>query len=298
MRKGIGDNVKMDFFKQIKYLFVTLIASIISAFTIHVFITPAGFAPSGVDGISVMLQHITSVNTGWYTFLINVPLLITALLVFRKRYVIYTLIFTVLSSLMLIVLQKMNFYQLYLPDEKLLIALLSGALLGVRTAIMLKIEASTGGMDILAGIVQQKNNHINIERIISITCCIISILSFFVYKNILSVLLSFVQMFVFDRAAEYVLKDTRHAVEFKIITKNPEKLANKIINDLKHGATIVESKGAFGDDDSFIIITVVNIRQIPELLNMVKEDDSSFVYYTEAKGVIGNFRWNRDDEVK
>ncbi len=284
--------------KEIKNIALTILSALLSALTLHIFVTNAGFAPSGVDGIATMLQHITGISMGWFTFLINMPLLIVALFVLKKRYVVYTVLFTVLSSGFLLILEKINFYQFEHTDERLLIALISGALLGIRTAIMLKIQASSGGIDIIAGFIQKYNSHINIERIITAICWVISLLSIFVYKNTLSIILSFIQMFVFDRAADYVLKDTRHAVEFKIITKKPDELIHNIIYELKHGATIVESRGGFSDQAGYMITTIINIRQIPELLNIVKNDKGAFVYYTEAKGVSGNFRWHRDDEVK
>ncbi len=295
---NISEEKHHNMVKEIKNIALTVISALLSALTLHVFVADAGFAPSGVDGIATMLQHITGISMGLFTFAINMPLLIIALFVLKKRYVIYTVLFTVFSSGFLVVLEKMNFYQFEHTDEGLLIALISGALLGIRTAIMLKIQASSGGIDIIAGFIQKYSSHINIERIITAICWIISLLSIFVYKNTLSIILSFIQMFVFDRAADYVLKDTRHAVEFKIITKDPDKLIHNIIYELKHGATIVESRGAFSDDSSYMITTIINIRQIPELLNIVKKEDGAFVYYTEAKGITGNFRWNRDDEVK
>ncbi len=284
--------------KEVKNFMLTLFSALLSALTLHIFVTNANFAPSGVDGIATMLQHITGISMGWFTFAINIPLLIIALFVLKKRYVIYTVLFTVLSSGFLIILQELKFYQFEHTDEGLLIALISGALLGIRTAIMIKIQASSGGIDIIAGFIQKYNSHINIENIITAICWTISLLSIFVYKNSLSVILSFVQMFVFDRAADYVLKDTRHAVEFKIITKNPDDLIHNIIYELKHGATIVESRGAFSDEPGYMITTIINIRQIPQLLSIVKKDSGAFVYYSEAKGVTGNFRWHRDDEVK
>ncbi len=284
--------------KEIKNIALTLFSAIISALTLHIFVANAGFAPSGVDGIATMLQQVTGISMGVFTFAINMPLLIIALFVLKKRYVIYTVLFTVFSSGFLVVLEEIGFYQFEHTEEGLLIALISGALLGIRTAIMLKIQGSSGGIDIIAGFIQKYNSHINIERIITAICWIISLLSIFVYKNTLSIILSFVQMFVFDRAADYVLKDTRHAVEFKIITKDPDALVHTIIYELKHGATIVESRGAFSDEPGYMITTIINIRQIPQLLNIVKNYEGAFVYYTEAKGVTGNFRWHKDDEVK
>ena len=163
---------------------------------------------------------------------------------------------------------------------------------------MLKIGGSTGGTDIVAGCITKKRPHINVEIPISILSCIIIIASGFVYGDVLSVMLSLVQMVIFSSACELVLRDTRNAVEVKIITKNPEKLTDTIIFELKHGATVTESKGLYTGEKSSVITTVINVRQIADLMNIIKQDESAFVYYTEAKGVRGNFRWRKDDEVK
>ena len=82
------------------------------------------------------------------------------------------------------------------------------------------------------------------------------------------------------------------------MTAHPEDLKNDIINKLKHGATVVESKGMYTDRDSHIIISIVNSRQIPEFLKIVGAYPDTFVYYSKVMGVRGNFRWRKSDEVK
>lgn len=285
--------------KEILYVLITLIASALSAFGLHIFVYPASFAPAGVDGIATMLQEITKFNAGYYSLIINIPLLVVAYFLLKKRYVIYTVVFTVVSSVMLIVLKEINFYQYVSEDSGLIAAVFSGVMLGVRTGVMLKIGASTGGVDIIAGIVQRKRVYGNVEKIITLICYVIIGLSFFVYKNDLnSVLLSIIQMFVFERASGAIMKDTRNAVEFKIITRYPEQLKNDIIFGLKHGATLVDATGMYTNEGNSIIISVVNIRQIPEFLKLIKRYPDTFVYYTDVSGVKGNFRWKKDDVAK
>ncbi len=281
-----------NFLTVARRVIFTLFAATVSAINLHVLIVPAEFAPAGVNGIATMLQRLTGVGIGWYTLLINLPLLITAWFILKRKYVIYTILYTAFSSAILVVLERIEFYQLILPDEKLLVALFSGALLGFQTGVMLKIGASTGGVDIVAGCIAKKKPHINVEIIISVISFIIVGSSIFVYKNALSVMLSIVQIIISKIVVEIVMKDTRNAVEFKIVTKNPEMLSQKIIKELRHGATVIESKGMFSGDSNYIITTVVNIRQIPELLSIVKCDEQAFVTYSEIMGVNGNFKWN------
>lgn len=283
------------FLKELVNLVMTVAAAALSALGLHVFVYPAAMAPSGIDGIATMLQETTGLNAGYYTLLFNLPLLLCAWFILKHRYVIYTVLFTALASGFLVLLEAINFYSYTAPDQRLVAAIFSGVILGVRTGIMLKLGASSGGIDIVASMIQKKKPHLNIERVISIICYIIAGVSYLVYRDLTSILLSFIHMYVFDKFAGYLLKDKRNAIEVKIITKEPDALRHEIIDNLKHGATIVDGRGMFTSDDRYVIISVINIRQIPELMDIVKKYPQSFVYYGELMGVRGNFRWNKDD---
>lgn len=289
---------KTQYKKEAYNTLLTVIASAISALGLYVFVYPSAFAPSGVDGIATMLQELTGWNAGYFTLLINLPLLIAAWFLLKKKYVIYTLVFTLLSSVMLVVMERVEFYQYQGTYERLIAAIISGILLGARTGIMLKLGASSGGIDVVACMVQKKLPYKNIENIISIICYAIMAVSYFVYKDLNCILLAVIQMMIFEKTTGKFLKDNRNAMEFKIVTKNPLQIKEAIIYNLKHGATIVESKGMFTEDGSAIVFTVVNNRQIPDFLNLLKQYPDTFVYYVEVAGVQGNFRWGKYDIAK
>ena len=289
--------MKSNIKKEVVNVLLTVVASVISALGLHIFVFGNSFAPSGIDGIATMLQEITRINAGIFTFVLNLPLLIAAWFILKKNYVIYTILFTVLASLWVYILGEVHFYQYVVEADKVIVAIFSGLLLGARTGIMLRIGASSGGIDIIACIVQNKFNR-DVEKVISFVCYIIIGISYFVYRDLTCILLSVVQMFVFEKTVAFILKDTRNAVKFEIITKEPEKLKEEIIYELKHGATIVQSKGMFTDEQSTIVVTIVNTRQVPEFLRILKKYPDTFVYYTDVTGVNGNFRWRRDEKAK
>lgn len=289
--------MKSNIKKEVVNVLLTVVASVISALGLHIFVFGNSFAPSGIDGIATMLQEITRINAGIFTFVLNLPLLIAAWFILKRNYVIYTILFTVLASLWVYILGEVHFYQYVVESDKVIVAIFSGLLLGARTGIMLRIGASSGGIDIIACIVQNKFNR-DVEKVISFVCYIIIGISYFVYRDLTCILLSVVQMFVFEKTVAFILKDTRNAVKFEIITKEPEKLKEEIIYELKHGATIVQSKGMFTDEQSTIVVTIVNTRQVPEFLRILKKYPDTFVYYTDVTGVNGNFRWRRDEKAK
>lgn len=279
-------------------LIVIIISAVISALGLYFFVNPAGFAPSGVDGIAVMTQKLFGINMGYVSLAINVPLLIAAFFFINKKYVVYTSVFTVIFSTLLILMEKINF-PVYLSETNMWTAVFaSGIMFGVRTALMLKIGGSTGGVDIIACIIQQKKPYLNIETVITAICYIIIGLSFFVYGNIESIIMSVVQMLLFNLAVNYLLKSTRKAVEVKIITDSPEEFKKDILNSLNHGATTINCQGMFTGDEKTMIITLINTRQMDELIKISRKYPGSFIYFNDVNGVWGNFRWKKTDAVK
>ncbi|MBQ2934238.1 MAG: YitT family protein [Clostridia bacterium] len=279
-------------------LFLIVIASALSAIGLYVFVNPANFAPSGIDGVSMMLQKITDINMGYISLAINIPLLIMAWFFISKKYVIYTTIITIISSGLLILMEKLNFYQYTSVNNTWIAVLASGIILGARTALMIKIGGSSGGVDIVASVVQQKRPYLNIESLISVFCYVIIGISFFVYGNLESVIMSIAQMLIFNFAMNYILKTTRNAVEARIITDNPEEFKDDIINNLKHGATIIDGTGMFTGESRKTIVTIINIRQMNDLIKLSRNHPNSFIYFSEVNGVWGNFRWNKSDVAK
>ena len=285
-------------FRIVIDILLIIVAAFLSALSLYTFVNPANFAPSGVDGISLMVQKLTGINMGYIALAINIPLLIIAWFFISKKYVIYTSLFTVVSSVAMIIMEKVNMYE-YVTENHVWIAVFaSGIMMGARTAVMIRVGGSTGGVDIIACIVQKKKPYMNIETLISLFCYVTIGISFFVYHNIESVIMSVVQMLIFNLAMNSVLKPTRNAVEVRIITNDPEKFKEDILQNLKHGATVIDCHGMFTGEEKSMIITIININQMDELIKLSRKYDSSFVYFSDVSGVWGNFRWNKYDAVK
>ena len=294
VRKGV---LLMKKARVVPELLLIVFAAVLGTVGLHVFVHPAGFAPSGVEGIAMMAQELTGINMGYVSLAINLPLLLVAWFMISRKYVVYTLLYTLLSSAMLIVAEKIALYQYVTTTNVWLAVFASGILLGIRTAVMVRIGASSGGTDVLASMVQKSRPYLNMETLISIFCYVIIGLSFFVYRNLESVLMAAVQMLVFNVAMNAVLKPSRNAVEVHIITDKPEQFKTDILQELAHGATVIPCQGMFTGEQKSMIVTLINMRQMNELIKISRRYPGCFIYYGEASGVWGNFRWNRFDEL-
>ena len=290
--------MKKTRFEELQNFAIIIIAALLSAFGLHIFVYSAEFAPSGVDGIATMLQKITKINAGIFSLVLNAPLIIWSYFSLSKKYALYTVVYTLISSAIIFILGETEFYQYTAENGMIISAVFSGVMLGVRTGLMFKVGASTGGVDIIASIVNKKKPHVNVERIVSILGYTIIAISFFVYKDFNCILLSIVQIFVLERAVSYVLKDNRSAIEFKIITKDADALKEDILFHLRHGASVIDCKGMYTGAENQMILSIVNRRQVGEFLKIVKKHPGTFVYYSNVSGVYGNFRWKENEEIK
>ena len=287
---------KLSTKKEITNVLIALISSVISAVGIYFFVEPYNFAPSGVDGISALLRQLTGdkINVGIFNIAINTPLLIIAWFVLKRRYVIYTGIYMVFSSLLINVLHILN-----VPVPEITNALIPAIFAGVAqggTALMLKIGGSSGGVDVVGCMIQTKMRHVKVERIIAILSYVIVALTYVVFWELEAVLLSAIEVFVCEQISASVLRSSRSAVKFEVITDEPEEICEEIINNLKHGATLIKGQGVFSEQEKAVIVVVINYYQLADFLQIISSHKNTFAYYVDVMGVKGNFDWAKDEQ--
>lgn len=274
--------------KTITDILIIIPTTIIVAAGLWVFVYRADFAPSGVDGLATVLQYLTKINAGVFTFLLNLPLLVVAWFILKRKYVIYTLIYSVTLSLSLLVFEKVELYQYTQNDA--LAAVFAGVVQGF-TGILLKIGGSSGGADVLGCLFHKKAPHKEVEKLIAFFSYIVVAIGFAVYGNLHSVLLSVIEIFVCERVTYMILKDRRNAVKFDVIAdaETIGKLKETIIKELEHGATIIDAEGGFSSEQKKILSCLVNYREIPDFLRLIQSTDGIFAYYSDVLGIKGNF---------
>ena len=285
-------------------IFVVVIAATIASLYLHVFVAPAKFAPSGIDGLCMIFFEITGLNMGWFKLIINIPLIILAWIFLKKRYVFYVMMFTLLVSVGVIFWEGIHFYT-FIPADlteaetigyRLISALVSGVMLGLHIGILLKRGYSSGGVDIIAGLFHIWKPQWNIERLISICSYIIVAASYFVYWDLTSIILSVIQIFVGEWTIASILRTERYAIEVKVVTKTPEDIREKILYKYAHSATILSAKGMYSGEDYFMVVSVMNSRDIAGFINEMKEYPDTFIYFSDRVRVQGKFHFNKETQ--
>ena len=132
-----------------------LASGIVRALAIYIFVTPNEFAPGGINGIAVLLEAVTHVNSGYYLIALNVPLFFVAFFLLGKSEAIISTLSMLLTSGLLIVfdyIPGMNEIR-YAPEYNAILASIAGGvLLGLALAIMLRSCGTSGGTTVLASL--------------------------------------------------------------------------------------------------------------------------------------------------
>ena len=112
-------------------------AAVIYAIAVSQFLDPNSLAPGGVTGIAIILNRITGLETGTWTFVINIPILLIGMWKFGVKFIFSTLYFTVINSFAINVLSTFG----AVTEDPLLAALAGGSMIAVSLGMVFKAGA-------------------------------------------------------------------------------------------------------------------------------------------------------------
>ena len=276
------------------YAAIALVA-LVSAVNYELFVFPNQFAPSGVNGICTMIQHITGISVGYLSLLINIPLALWVYKEVSKPLAIRSMIYVVVFSVGLVILDHVDLsafaYSTETGTSKIMGPLVGGIIMGYCYSVLAKSSAYSGGTDFISAVIHHRHPEKGFFGMSFAINAVIAIMSYFVYDYqmepvILCILYAFTSTTVGDR----LMKSGRVAIRFEIITEHPQELSNEIIHRFGHSATLVPAKGMYSGRDTSMLICVVNKTQAAALANLVRTFPQSFAVMSQVGEVVGNFK--------
>ncbi len=266
-----------------KYLIIT-VASFINAVAISSFIDPNNMAPGGVSGIAIIINRFIPVETGTLIFILNIPILLLAIYKFGIRFTVSTIYAIAVISVITNILAPLG----AATDDILLAALSGGVLYAVSIGMIMKVGATTGGMDIIVKFLRLKLPHLKTGAIFFITDVIVISVSAFAFRNIDSALYAGILVAVNSAVLDIVLYGKDEAKLIYIISDKSEDIAERILKELDIGVTYLEGHGAFSKKQKRVLMCAVKKRTSPQLETIVREEDSdAFMVITSATEIFG-----------
>lgn len=287
--------------KFFEYILIAVLATL-SALTYIIFIFPNSFAPAGFNGIATMVQYLFGFNAGYLSLLINIPLIIIVFLLVDKEFAAKTLVYIVFFSGALILLQEpfmdlsAFIYQTENGTSKILGPLVAGILNGGILGMALMANGSSGGTDLCAAIIHKYKPAYNFIWVSFALTTVVALVSYFVYDyEIEPVILCILYSYFSSNVSDKMLKGSREAIKFEIITNNPEEIAHEIIEKLGHSATLINAEGCYSHDHKSMLVCVINKDQIVKLKQILNKYPGSFASISNVTNTVGRFSGKRKE---
>lgn len=280
-----------------------ILAAVLLSFNYQLFIVNNGFAPAGLNGIATMIQYKTGFSIGYMSLIINVPLCVMAYFLVDRTFAKRSLVFCLTYSFVFLFLQKLGLEQFQYNahgHDTIFPVLLSGVLAGLVYGLCFRMNGSTGGTDIVSKYISKKNRTLNFFWVTFTLNAIVAAISFFVYATkdaegllvydykpvCLCVLYCFISSFI----GNYIIKGTKTACKFTVITSHADEITADIFETLKHGATQITAVGSYKHEEKAMLICVVNKHQIVDFENILKKYDNTFSFCEMVNETFGNFK--------
>lgn len=250
------------------------------------FVVPANIAPGGAVGIALMLNYVTGLPVGSMTLMVNLPLLVLAWFYLSKKFALRTAAACAVCSLVLdMVIAPLC--PVYVGD-RLLCSLYGGILVGVGMALIFISGSTTGGSDIAGYLLQKKYPHVSIGRALMMIDGVILFLSIFVFGNVDAGLFGLVCLYAQTKVIDTIIYGSDAGTQASIITRHPEAISRRVIEELDRSATIIPGKGAYSGQDTTIVLCTVRKSEFSRLKRIIGEtDEDAFVMVTETTEVFG-----------
>ena len=254
---------------------LTVAVAIIAA-AVYFFLVPSHASVSSISGLGIVLSNFVPLPLSTITMILNVVLLIIGFFTCGREFGAKTVYTSILLPVFIGLFERLFPDIGSLTDSQELDVLCYILVVSVGLSILFNRNASSGGLDIVAKIMN-KYLHIELGRAMSLSGMCVALSAALVYDKktvVLSVLGTYFNGLVLD----HFIFDNNIKRRVCIITKKEEELRHFILTDLHSGATVYESYGAYNMEKRREIITIVDKGEYQKLMNfMNRADPQAFI---------------------
>lgn len=261
------------------------LGGVVYSVAVLTFLSPNKISPGGVTGIATALNFLFSLPIGITVFIINIPILILGLVKFGKGFILKTALATATVSVLLDLCEAM------LPRlniDLILASVFGGSLMGLGISIIMLRGSTTGGVDIIAKIINHRFPYLSVGRLMLFTDAVVVGFSALVYKNAQSALYSIISLYASSKIMDLILYGADKGKIIYIISDKTQDIVYDILNDLNRGVTIIDATGGYMGEKRKMIMCTVRRNEVHAVCKCVKtRDNRAFVVVAEAGEIFG-----------
>lgn len=250
---------------------------------------PAGMVTGGFSGIAIMVKQITEplfpggVPLAVTNLCLNIPVFLIAVRLKGFRYIVKTLYATLMLSFWLYVLPVVPLAQ----GDLMLSALYGGVITGVGIGLVFVAQATTGGTDLIAAIIQHFWKHYSIADIMQVLDALIVIAGVYMF-GVSMALYAIIAIYLVSKVSDGIIEGLKFSKAAFVITCCPDALAEILMREMGRGVTGLPAKGMYSGQERNMLLCVVSRKQIVQLKELVLQmDPQAFVIVSDVREVLG-----------
>ena len=271
--------------ESIKEFALITIGIFLVAVSVVYFFEPNNIAAGGITGLAIVINHyIPFISIGPLVLMMDAILFIVALIVLGAKFGAKTIYSSFLLSTSMWIMQ--TFIPINITNDLILATIFGTLISAVGLAIVFNANASTGGTDIIAKILN-KFFHIEIGKSLLIVDFLVTLLgavTFGINIGLYGLLAVIINGVVIDN----IIAGFKTKSEITIISEKNKEISKFILDDLERGCTFIKGIGGFTRKDTSILYTVLDRNEFIKLKNKIKEiDKNAFITVGEVHEVMG-----------
>lgn len=255
-----------------------------AAVGISVFLSQAKVVAGGVSGVGIILNGLFDFPIGLFMLIANIPILLLGFKILGKRFLFKTLYGTVMLSVFTDLATNIPTF----TDDLLLSAIAGGTLIGIGMGLVFLVGATTGGVDVLAKILNKVFPAFDVGKCLFIIDFIIILTSGIVFKDYELCLYGLISLAIVTYLIDTIIQGANSAKMVYIISEHADKIANSVMNDLKRGISGINIMGMYKKQERKMLMCVLKKHELVILKNLVsKIDENAFIIFIGAREVSG-----------
>ena len=272
----------------IKFIFIT-IGAVIMAYGLEAILIPNNIIDGGVTGISMLLDHITSVNLSIFLVILNLPFFFLGYKQIGKTFAFCMLYGIVVLSVATTLMHSVDPF----VTDHLLATVFGGIILGIGVGLVIRSGGVLDGTETLA-ILLEKKLPLSLGQVVMIFNVIIFTVAAFVF-GVENALYSMMTYYIASKVIDLVVGGFDEMRSVHIISNNSDELASAISNRLGRGVTMLNGSGHYSGEEKNVIFCAISRLEETKMKEIIKHfDPNAFVIITEVSDVKGG-RFKKKD---
>lgn len=259
------------------------VGAFLMAFSVVVYFNPLELVTGGVTGLAILLEHLFHIQLWLVNAAVNIPLFIIGYKVLGKQIFYRTVYATVCLSVFLGLLRPLPL----LTGDVLVDGLCGGVIMGGGLGLIFLQNASSGGADMTAQIINRRIPHVSVPKLMAIVDGIIILFGIGVF-GLRNGIYALIVLFVMTKVSDFVLEGPNHAKLMYIISTEEKALAEYITGQLGRGVTRVPAQGGYTGCPKQMLLCALSSKEMVNVKRKIYElDDRAICFVGDIREAYG-----------